>query len=327
MKLFVSHMTTNTLLINGLYFLFFGLGFYLIHLPLHFYSQYVLEHRFDLSNQTVAAWFTDDLKGGILGFFISLLIVEVIYILLGRSPDHWWIGAGFFWFFISVVLAKLTPDFIIPLFHKYQSIENPTLKKRIFDLFEKCQTGLKDIYAIDFSRKTKKANAFLCGMGKSRRVVLSDTLLANFNEEEIELVVAHELGHYKHGDIVKILFLSGAVTFIGFFLIHQYFRHAVGAYQLSGIDDISFLPMVLSAFMLFGIGTGPMLNGYSRAIERAADRFAIETTGKPKAFISMMQKLGEMNLAEFEPSPFIEWFLYDHPPIAKRIAFARGFEK
>jgi len=326
LELFVSSLVSQPMLVVGLYFLFFALMFYVIHLPLHYYSQYILEHRFHLSNQTAAAWFGEDLKSGILGFVIALLVIEVIYALLGQFPEHWWIGAGLFWIFVSIVLAKLTPEFIVPLFYKYQALENASLKKRIFDLFEKCQTGLKDIYAVDFSRKTKKANAFLCGIGKNRRVVLSDTLLAHFNEEEIELVVAHELGHYKHGDIAKFLFLSGTVTFAGFYIIHLYFRYAVGAHQLTGINDISFLPMVLGVFMLFGIGTSPILNGFSRAVEVEADRFAIETTAKPKVFISMIQKLGEMNLAEFTPSRFIEWFLYDHPPIAKRIAFARGFD-
>jgi len=325
LKLWAGDVTAQPLLLNGLYFLGFALAFYVIHLPLHFYSEYMLEHQFKLSNQTLGGWLSDEVKGGVLGFCISLVLIEVIYCLLGRFPEHWWIGAGSFWLFVTFVLAKLTPNFIIPLFYKYQPIENLALKKRIFELFERCQTGLKDIYAIDLSRKTKKANAMLCGVGKNRRVVLSDTLLAHFNDEEIELVVAHELGHYKHRDIVKILFLSGAVTFIGFFLIHQYFRYAVGAYHLSGIDDIAFLPVVLCAFMLFGIVTGPILNGYSRRIEREADRFSIETTRKPKVFITMMQKLGEMNLADFDPSPFIEWFLYDHPPIGKRIAFALGF--
>lgn len=326
LKSLVSTWSGQPLLLNGLYFAFFAAGFYIIHLPLNFYSHYLIEHRFKLSTQTVAGWIAEEFKGAILGFGISLLFVEVIYLLLGRFPNNWWIGAGLFWLLVSFVLARITPSIIIPLFFKYQPVHSESLKKRIFGLFDRCQTGLKDIYAIDFSKKTKKANAMLCGMGKGRRVILSDTLLEHFNDDEIELVVAHELGHYKHRDIAKMLALNTVLIFIGFYLIHLYFRHAVAAYQLSGIDDISFLPVVLSAFMVYNLATGPVLNGYSRWIEREADRFSIETTRRPTVFISMMQKLGEMNLAESEPSRFIEWFLYDHPPIGKRIAFARGFK-
>ena len=211
------------------------------------------------------------------------------------------------------------------MFYKYKTIDNEDLRKRIFDLFKACNVKLKDVYAIDLSEKTKKANAFLCGVGKNRRVVLGDTLLADFTDEEIEVVMAHELAHYKHQDIIKLLAANGVTIFLGFFLIHQFFSFAVDTFQLSGIDDISFLPMMVVSFMLYGLVTTPISNGFTRYIEREADRFAIEQTRKPEVFISMIQKLGETNLAEFEPSPFIEMFLYDHPPIGKRIAFAKSF--
>ena len=260
-----------------------------------------------------------------LGFLLGLILVEVIYIFLERFGETWWIWAACFWLFLSFVLAKITPNVIIPLFYKYQTLNNPSLRNRIFKLFDSCRVSLKDVYAIDMSTKTKKANAFLCGLVTSRRVVLSDTLLNEFSDDEVEVVVAHELGHLKHSDILKMLFIQAVVIFVGLFLVAQLLKKALIVFQLKGIDDIAFLPGILFVFMIFSFILQPVLNGYSRVMERAADRYSLEKTGNAQAFVTLMFKLGEMNLSEFLPSRAIEIFLYDHPPIQKRVDAAREF--
>ena len=325
LKDIILGFTDNKIIVNAIYVLAFCAGFYVIHFPLHIFSGFVWEHRFGLSNQKFFAWLQDELKGAGLNLFFAFVLIEVIYFFLGNFPRHWWVAAGMFWIFFSFILAKVTPEIIIPLFFKYQQIDNEKLRSRIFELFKKCQVSLTNVYAIDLSRKSNKANAFMCGLGNNRRVVLSDTLLKEFSDEEIEIVVAHELAHYKRKDIAKLLLSNSCVIFLGFFLIHLYFRYAVSAHQLSALDDISFLPIVLLCFSLFVFLTAPAINGYSRHIERLADKFAIQQTRNPAGFVSMIQKLGQMNLAEFEPNKFIEIFLYDHPPIAKRIAYAKQF--
>lgn len=310
----------NALFVAGL-----GSVSYLIHAPLNYFEGFVWEHKFGLSNQTFLAWLKDDLKKSVLGLVLSVVLVCVIYWFLGRMEHGWWLAAGCFWLLLSFVLAKLTPNVIVPLFYKYKEISNEPLKQRIRQMFTDCKTTLKDIYAIDFSSKTKKANAFICGLGQSRRVVLSDTLLSEFADEEIEAVVAHELGHYRHRDILKLLVVNAAVTFSGLYLIDKILNSAGGYFGFNGIDDIASLPLFILVFSMFGMLLSPLLNWYSCRLEKAADRFSLQMTGKPNVFIAMMNKLGALNLAEFQPNRFIEIFFYDHPPIQKRIEFAREF--
>lgn len=310
----------NTLFVTGL-----GIFSYIIHLPLNYFNGFVWEHKFGLSNQTVGQWLKDDLKKSVFGLVLSIVLVCVIYWFLGRMEHGWWLAAGCFWLLLSFVLAKLTPNVIVPLFYKYKNIDNEPLKQRIHQMFKDCKTTLKDIYAIDFSSKTKKANAFICGLGNSRRVVLSDTLLSEFADDEIEAVVAHELGHYRHQDILKLLAVNTAVTFGGLYVIDKILKGAAGYFGFSGINDIASLPLFILVFSVFGMLLSPLLNWYSCRLEKAADRFSLEMTGKPNVFIAMMNKLGQMNLSEFQPNRFIEIFFYDHPPLQKRIEFAREF--
>ena len=323
---FVSSFTPSFLLVNALYLAFFGISFYLIHFPLSYFLGYVLEHRFNLSNQTRVSWLVDNMKKNLLGAVIMLILIQIVYLFLKGYPDIWWIGAGTVWFFMSVFLARVMPNFIIPLFFKYSRIEDEDLRQRITGLFNQCEVDVQDVYAIDLSTKSKKANAFICGFGKSRRVVLSDTLIQNFTPEEIEAVVAHELGHYKNRDILKTIAVNTVVIFFSFFVVDKVLKAALIKTGGMAIYDIAAFPVFVLSMTLLSLFMAPALNAYSRLIEVAADRFSIELTKAPDVFISMMDKLGQMNLAEYEPSRFNEIMFYDHPPIAKRIKFARSMQ-
>lgn len=322
---FARTVSSNIFVINALYICIFSVGMYIIHFPISYYSGYTLEHKFDLSVQKFREWLWDDFKKSLIGLIIALVAIEVIYVFLARFSHNWWIWAAIFWLLLTFVLAKLTPNVLIPLFYKYSDIEDDSLRNQIMNLFKNCQVSLKNIYSIDLSTKTKKANAFLCGVGKNRRVVLSDTLLKGFSNDEIEVVVAHELGHYKHKDIIKLLFVNAGSTFVGLFLISQFLEFALEYMGLTRIDDIGFFPMLVVALMCFSLVAMPLMNGYSRMIERHADHFSLEHTNKANEFISVMEKLGQMNLAQMRPSWLVEFFFYDHPPLYKRIAFARNF--
>ncbi|MFA5088405.1 MAG: M48 family metallopeptidase [Candidatus Omnitrophota bacterium] len=306
-------------LANGVYLLVLFWGLYAIHFPLQLFTGFFWEHRFKLSNQKFRQWWADDLKKALISFVVVLLLVEALYFFLARFPGGWWVAGGLFWLFLNFLLTTLMPQAIIPLFYKYSSLEDQNLKKMIQALFQKCRLEIKDVYAVNFSAKTKKANAFVCGLGRSRRVVLSDTLLAQFTAEEIETVAAHELGHYRRQDMLKLLLVNSGVVFAGFFLMDR-FLPALG---VSRMADIAYLPVVLLAFVIFGFLVTPFLNWFSCRLEREADRFSLQLTGRPGAFISMLDKLGRMNLSESNPGRLNEIFFYDHPPVAKRIAFAR----
>lgn len=318
-------VSSSAMIANALYLLVFGLALYLIQLPISLFSGFYWEHKYKLSNQNLLQWFGDDLKKNVLGFLLLLIIVEIIYIFLSKTGAAWWIWASCFWIFVSVILARITPNLIVPLFFKYATVENQQLKDRIFSVFRQCKVALKDIYTINLSSKTKKANAFLCGLGKNRRVVLSDTLVENFTDSEIEVVVAHELGHYKHHDIAKLLAIQSGFTFLSFFLIDLAVSRYV--FSLRSIDDIALLPMFIYYLTIINIILLPFVNWYSRRVEKEADRFSIEATKSPKDFISLMEKLARMNLSEIKPNKWVERMLYDHPSIDSRINFAKTYLK
>ncbi len=310
---------------RAVYTVFFCLSLYPFQLAVNYFADYVWEHRFGLSEQNFFDWLTDEIKKGVLGLVLVLVLVEVVYFLLARFPRTWWIGAAGFWLFLSLVLARILPDVIIPMFYKYLPVDDEALRQRIFALFKQCRVKLRDIYAINLSAKTKKANAFVCGLGQNRRVVLSDTLLSDFTSAEIETVVAHELGHDRHHDILKLTLFNSVLVFAAFFLMDLVLIHVLGMLGLA-VQDVAGLPVLTLGMMIFGFAVSPVLNAYSRRLETKADAFSLKLTGKKEEFISMMNKLGDRNLAEFSPSRFDEIMFYDHPPIAKRIAMAQRFQ-
>lgn len=311
----------------ALYFLFFSLFMLIFDLPLGFYSGFVLEHQYELSNQTLRTWILDFFKKSILSFAFSLVLLMALYALIWNLPGTWWVWAWAGFAAVSYGMGKLFPVLIVPLFYKYGKVEDQSLKDRILKLAARYALPVENVYSINLSKTTKKANAAFMGMGKTKRVVLSDTLIEKFTGDEIETVVAHELGHYKHHDIWKQLIFGLLASFAGFWLVFRAIDPAAHFFDLGGAGDIAAMPLVFLIFYFFYLILTPVQNGFSRIVERAADRFALEAFPRPDAFISCMDKLGKVNLADPQPNPFIEWFFYDHPAIGKRIQMAREWKK
>lgn len=307
----------------AIYFLLYSLYMMAVDAPVAFYSGYKLEKQYGLSNHTLATWLRDFMKRTILSFAFSLILVEALYALIWNFPERWWIFAWAGFAGVSYVIGKIFPVFIVPMFYKYGKVENEDIKKRIFDLASRYGMPLQNVYSINLSRTTKKANAAFMGIGKTKRVVLSDTLLENFNPDEIEAVVAHELGHFKHKDIWKQLAVGITSSFIGFWIVSKVLPRAAESLGLAGVGDIAALPLIFLIFFVFHLVMMPIQNGFSRMIERAADRFALKAFPKRESFISCMDKLATVNLAERDPHPFVEWLFFDHPAINKRIQMAK----
>lgn len=310
----------------AIYFALFSLLMLVFDLPLAFYSGFKLEHRFKLSNQTFTAWVTDLTKKSLLSFVFSLLLIEALYFLIWHFSKSWWVLAWAAFTLVSYGMGKLFPVFIVPLFYKYGKVEDEGLKARIFALAERYQLPVQNVFSINLSKTTKKANAAFMGFGKTKRVVLSDTLIDNFTADEIETVVAHELGHYKHKDVWKSLGFGVVTSFAAFALAFHYMEPTAAHFGLNGASDIAALPLLFLIFYAFSLVLMPIQNGFSRWIERAADRFALQAFPQPSVFISCMEKLAKVNLADPEPHPFIEWLLHDHPAIGKRIAMAKKIQ-
>ena len=326
LKSFAGRFSDNRFIINGLYSAIALLVIYGVHFPLRYFEGFVWEHRFKLSRQRFAHWWFDDIKGACITGSILMITVGVVYALLYAFPAYWWVGAGVFWLFLTLALARLTPQVLIPLFFKYAPVRDNRLRERILALFKKAGVPVTDAYVVDFSRKTKKANAFVCGVGKNRRVVLSDTLAEGFSIPEVEAVVAHEIGHYAHRDIIKLATVNSFIVLVGFYFVDFALRYAAPVFGASRIDDIALLPMGTLALIAFSFIATPALNAYSRRLEVQADDFSIRLTGAPGEFIAMMRKLGSTNLSECEPGFWAELFFYDHPPLSKRIRRAAHWD-
>jgi STE24 endopeptidase len=228
--------------------------------------------------------------------------------------------AGFF-----VLLANLAPVLIFPIFFKFKPLENPSLRERLLELSRRAGTRVKGVFEWKLSEKSKKANAALMGLGNTRRIILSDTLLEQFQDEEVEAVLAHELGHHVHHHIWQSIALQGAATFVGFYLIHRTLDWLGPHFGFQGAGDFANLPLLALVTTVLSLVLLPAVNSYSRALERQADTYALRAIPSPGPFISSMEKLADLNLAERQPNPWIEFIFHSHPSIQKRNEFAEKF--
>jgi STE24 endopeptidase len=306
----------------AVYFVLFSLYFLIFDLPLSFYSGFVLEHQFGLSNQDFGQWLMELLKKTLLSFALSLVLLECLYVIIRVDPLRWWLWAWAAYAFVSYILGKIFPVVIVPLFYKYGKLEDKELEARVLKLAARFDMPVGNVFSLNLSKTTKKANAAFMGIGRTKRVVLSDTLIHHFTHAEVEVVVAHELGHYKHHDVWRLLALGLAASLIAFAVGFWGIRALAEMLALSSSADVAGLPLLFLIFYAVNLILMPLLNGYSRRRERAADRFALKALETRDVFISCMKKLGEQNLADPEPPAWYEWFFYDHPSIGKRIAMA-----
>lgn len=299
----------------------------LISLPLEFYTSYTFEHKYHFCTQTVGNWFKDYLKSYILSMGFAIPIVEGIYWAIRAFPTIWYLIVSVFAILLIIFLGYLSPILLTPLFFKLKKIEeNNELAQRLRKMCKKVNTKVKGVYEINFSSKTTKANAYLAGLGNTRRIVIADNLLDNFTVDEAEVVFAHELGHHIHRDILKLTFWSGLMCLGGFYFV-SIILEKVSLYFRYGISDIVNFPILALSMSILLFLFGLPFNFYSRKREKAADEFALKTTGKVDAFITSMAKFTNRDLADAHPHPFIEFLLYTHPSISKRINYAQEFKK
>ncbi len=315
--------SANPYLILVFYFIFLSIYSLILDFPFSFYSGFILEHQFELSNQTFPAWCRDFVKKSALSFIFSVILIGILFALIWNFPKHWWIFAWAGFAAVSYGVGKIFPVWIVPLFYKYGPVESESLKKRIIDLAARYGLPIENVYTLNLSKTTKKANAAFMGIGRTKRVVLSDTLIHHFSEDEIETVVAHELGHFKHHDIWRQLALGLATSLLAFWLAFRWMEPLAQKFRFEGVGDVASLPLLFLIFYGVSLVLMPLQNGFSRWLERAADRFALQAGPDRNIFISCMEKLGQVNLADPNPHPVYEWFFYDHPAIHKRIQMAQ----
>jgi STE24 endopeptidase len=309
----------------ALYLLTLAAGYGLIMAPLSYYYNFVLSHRYGLSKQVLVGWLRDKVKALGLELLLGVCLVIIVYWLIGNLPALWWLAAALIMFLVSLILTWLTPTFLIPLFFKLKPLEDGGLKEKLVNLARKAGVDIAECLTMDLSRKATTANAMLSGWGKSRRIIISDTLLQGYSWDEIEVTLAHELGHRLHHDIPKLIGIQAATFLLAFYLADLALRVGVVLFSLQGISDIAGLPWLILILATLVWVLQPALNWYNRRVEIAADETALALSNNPQAFIALMTKLTDQNLTEAEPSRWAKLLFYDHPTYNERVKLAHNY--
>jgi STE24 endopeptidase len=297
----------------------------LMGFPLRFFQTFALERRYGLSAAPLRVWLGDHVKGLALGLVLALVSAEFVYLALARWPRWWWAAAAVAGALAVLVLARLTPIVLLPIFYRFKPLSRTTLRSRIESLSERAGVPVLGVYEWSLGEKSRRANAALVGTGRSRRILLSDTLLAHYSDDEIEVILAHELGHHAHRDIRNglaietILIALACAAAAG--ALHLLWRPLA----LQGPTDVAGLPLLALTAGVVSFLTTPALNAWSRRNEHRADRFALTLTERPDAFVSAMRRLAAQNLAEQRPSATTLWLFHTHPPFEQRIQAARAY--
>jgi STE24 endopeptidase len=295
----------------------------LLALPFSWYGGYRLAHRFELSRQSPRAWLVEWLKATLLGLLLGSLAVLTLYGTMDLARASWWGLFGLVASLAMVVLTFVAPYVLVPIFYRMRPLQNEEVAETVRRLSAEAGAEVRDVCTLDFSRKTVEANAAVIGLGRSRRVVLADTLLQQFTLPEVRSVVAHELGHHVHRDVLRLLAIQAVFLWVGLGLaaiIGEPLLAAAGV--RGGLAEPSNLPLLLLGAELFGLLAMPLGNALSRRLEASADIFALKLTRDSESFASAMRKLADQNLVEAQPPRWAELVLSSHPPIAKRIRMA-----
>jgi STE24 endopeptidase len=309
----------------ALYVVLLGLLNEAISLPFAFYQGVTLERRYGLSTQTTARWWLDHLKAGLLALVFGLIGALILCALIRSNPDRWWILAAAVFTIVMVGLVQLAPVLLLPLFYDFKPLDREALVQRLVALANRAGATVMGVFEWRLSDKTRKANAALTGIGRTRRIIISDTLLTQHSDDEIEVILAHELAHHVHRDIWKGIALETVLIALGFYLADAVLARFAHSFGLAGKADVAALPLLLLAAGAVSIALMPFANALSRAHERRADRYALDMTKNVAAFVSAMKRLGAQNLAEEHPSRLVQVLFYTHPPISARIEAAHAW--
>jgi STE24 endopeptidase len=304
----------------ALFGIVFGLHV-LVSLPLSFYSGYIVEHQFGLSNQSLRRWLRNWSLGNLLAVLLGGVMNVGLFWIIWNTGTYWWLIAAAAFFVMSVVLGQLAPVLFIPLFYKVEPLENAELLERMKRLAAGTGLKIEGVYRLGLSADTTKANAMLAGLGRTRRVLMGDTLLEKFSPEEIEVIFAHEIGHHVHRHIPKMIATGVVISLAGFYLLD---RVLVAWADIPTAADAptGALPLVMFTLNVFMLMLSPLQNAISRHYEVQCDTYALQRTNNRPAYRTAFTKLAKLNKADMEPNPIEVVLLHSHPPIAKRLALA-----
>jgi STE24 endopeptidase len=324
---FAQGISANAYISLIIYLIIVGVILELLLLPLEYSGGFRLDCKFGLSRQGLFSWAIDYIKRLLLSSVIFAAMISMFYFLIINSPTFWWIWAGIIFFMVSIVLAKVFPMIIIPMFYRLTRISDTQLKEKLSRLAEQAGVKIIDIYKIALGAKTSRANAAVCGLGNSKRILLSDTLLERYTQDEIEVTLAHEIAHHKHNHFWKLSAMGILSMFLFLYLTDIMLARITGYGFIPSKQHMSAFPAVMILYILFNLTVLPVNNFISRRYETQADKDAVNLTGKAYALSGLMRKLSRQNLSDPSPSMLVKILFYDHPPAQERIAFAESMDK
>jgi len=288
-------------------------------LPLAYYGGHTLEHRYGLSRQRPAQWMLDHAKGAAVGLALGVVLILIVYWTMRAWPDWWWAAAAAVFSLLLILFANIAPVVLLPIFFRFRPLDRPALRERLERLAAAAGARVMGVFQWDLGEKTVKANAALTGLGRTRRILIADTMLDQYSDDEIEVVLAHELAHHVHGDIWRGIVLEAALVLSGFYVADRVLRTIGPRIGLLDLGDPAGIPLLLLAAGGVSVLLMPVALAVSRLLERRADRFALDLTRNPAAFATAMRRLGTQNMAEERPSRLVRWLFYSHPPLEDRI--------
>lgn len=300
-----------------------------LELPLTLYQTFVLEERFGFNKMRLRLWLADLFKSTLIAAAIGLPIAALILWLMGATGSLWWLWAWAVWMGFNLLLLVVYPTFIAPLFNQFKPLDDETLKARVTELMRRCGFAAKGLFVMDGSKRSAHANAYFTGFGAAKRVVFYDTLLAKLSPGEVDAVLAHELGHFKHKHIIKRIVGMFALSLAGFGLLgwlsmQAWFYTALGVRpSLDGPNDALALLLFLLAVPVFTFFVSPLFARLSRKHEFEADAYAVQQTSG-KDLSTALLKLYEDNASTLTPDPVFVKFYYSHPPASERLARMTG---
>jgi STE24 endopeptidase len=309
----------------ALYLLILVVGYGVIMGPVSYYEDFVLPRRYGLSNQNLSGWLRDRARALALGLLFCLSLVIVIYWLMDCLPSLWWLATGLIVFLVSLLLTWLTPTVLLPLFFKLKPLEDGEMKERLANLAKTAGIDIKRVLVMNLSSKSTTANALLAGWGGSRRIILSDTLLRGYSADEIEVTLAHELGHHVHHDFAKLMSIHALALLLAFYCADLALRAGVVLLSFQRMNDLAALPWLVLILAMLVLFLQPLLNWYNRRTELESDRAALELSNKPQAFVSLMTKLTDQNLQQAEPSRLTKLLFHNHPSYRERVKVASDY--
>lgn len=317
----------STLIFTVLVYVFvFQLTMTILSFPLNFYSGYIHEHKWNFSNHTIKSWLWEQLKSFWVGFVLFSLLLGLLLWVMDLSPKYWWLISGLGMAVVSVILITIFPVVIFPIFNKYTPIANKELTEALKKILAKGGLKSSGFFKEDMSRQTKKENAFLAGLGKTRRVVLGDNLLEHMSVTEIVSIMAHEVGHFRHKHIWMNILIGTGQQLIVFFLVNILMNILFPDFLSSTRVNLMLLPPFL--LLMGGLSSflfNPLNQALSRHFERRADLYALRNISDPKDFMLALAGLADRNLSNAYPERWIKILFYSHPPIGERLNMAEAF--